>query len=1178
MNPIIIVGGIYITSRVVSALFEELTNDERKKQEDIRKNASKYDGRINELNRINAEHQADTQRLFYEEIQKKISYLRAEVASRKAYERDLKNDISDSLKKLNQLINKKEITTALRKNGLEKLLNQLHEANDRCFGYIKYLEKYERYLNVAEKNKENPVVFEMKLPSDFPYIGKLVYIDYGLLKSNIQYRVQILNGIDINYLCLEDLSKYDYPDEAKVPFLVEGFSSENNFSYIISLTKGLFSTEVLANTRIGVRATVSEITKPGVVLAYNDNLKLFLKNENLMKPYRKPLIRSTMTVYPIRWNYALSDFNNTSYPVQVSEHVEDAVATLRYGVLPLIFSDSQWDIMQDYLIKQNLLSLEDEWKIGPADESSIIIANDTLVKLQFGDVLVISASLHYYDSNGEKTDESEYYFAHFEGILPLEEAFDSDDLFVGLDINMTPVIEQNTVQIKEYIDDNLPLFWIDVFSELRNQKKIKESLVGSLYYQQWSEITQKLITYLKKGVKFTAEISLSDCVLKNKNYYLSICNSDELRKHIENYIAECDSRSNGDLVQLIYLVEDAYGQQFNVTIKADFCELTIYNAEDFEFVENESHLDIYVEVYPYADIQQSIALSHFRIGQLTNPMLQVALMDGEYIESSNEDVQDELKLVNASIRNNKAQYDALVRAYSERNIFFIQGPPGTGKTTIIKELVEQYLLNYRGCRILIVSQANVAVDNALAGIVTNHKDEVVRCGNAAKISEDLQEVSLDYRYKSYINNLKEPIEDRKKEVYERWLDFVQRERGLTSNIGELIIKSHHIVGATCVGLAKRKTGLEKIIFDLVIVDEAGKALPGEILIPVLRAKKLVLIGDHKQLPPVINPALYDPEKIEIENRSVVINNLFEISLFQRLYERTPDTNKTMLTTQYRMPAVLGNLVSELFYSGKLINGNETNRKKPIYHEKNLVFYDFHKDNLYHESESDNAIVNKEEAIFILELLNSIEEKKPGHSIAVITPYRGQNRLLRKTLLFSGPRLRKANIQINTIDAFQGDEAEIVVYCTTRSQKKTKYFSDFKRINVALSRAKNELIIVGSINYFKSYSKKNSPLPEIADYFYKHGMILEGTVNNSQDVNTNSFEIVPLQELYLEKTVNIDSIQRDIDDCKKYYYTNGKMEKPVHTKRIDGRYYVTGDYDVYFAYKFLELFDCWVIIE
>ena len=600
--------------------------------------------------------------------------------------------------------------------------------------------------------------------------------------------------------------------------------------------------------------------------------------------------------------------------------------------------------------------------------------------------------------------------------------------------------------------------------------------------------------------------------------------------------------------------------------------MTIYNYN--RDLSNEKEIVLYAENFPYPEIQQIMAMSQFRIGTLINPKLQASLMDGNNIESSTNVNNKNIKLINKNIASNESQLEALKGAFYEDDIFFIQGPPGTGKTTVIRELVEQYIIHNPNSRILIVSQANVAVDNALSGIIKEHRDMIVRCGNADKIDEDLQSVTLDKYYNDYIEKIRINAYMADRDIYNKWIEFVMPDSGINSNIGELIIRTHKIVGATCVGLARKRIGLERVNFDLVIIDEAGKALPGEILIPVLRANKLVMIGDHRQLPPVINPVLYDPESIELKNREYIENTLFQISLFERLYEQAPDSNKIMLTRQFRMPSVIGELISKLFYGGRLQNGQGTELKEPIYSDNNLVMYDFSNDKHYHEDKGYNSVINYREADYVVALLEKIIESKPGHNIAVITPYRGQKRLIQNCRLRSNS-LKNANIRINTIDAFQGDEAEIVIYCTTRARRKTRYFSDYKRINVALSRAKNELIILGSYKYFNSYNKEQSVLPELAVFIDKRGNRKVIEDGNWQKSSVGNEQIASVKDVLCETLAVMD--EHIVNEHISYYYNHGRMKQPIKVESYNGQFRVLNNAEIYYACLKLGLEECWIDI-
>lgn len=209
-------------------------------------------------------------------------------------------------------------------------------------------------------------------------------------------------------------------------------------------------------------------------------------------------------------------------------------------------------------------------------------------------------------------------------------------------------------------------------------------------------------------------------------------------------------------------------------------------------------------------------------------------------------------------------------------------------------------------------------------------------------------------------------------------------------------------------------------------------------------------------------------------------------MFEKLFEDAPEYSKGMLKTQYRMPNSVGSMVSRFFYEGKLENGGVCQNKKSLYFEKNLNWIDTSniKDNLEIDTQSP---YNPLEVEIISNLIQDIRKRKIDERIAVITPYKGQKRKILEAL-------RKAKLTnrvvVDTVDSFQGDEAEIVIFSVTRAKKKTNFFSTDARLNVAFSRAKNELIIVGSVDYFRKKYGKESKLFEIANFINENGNIIK----------------------------------------------------------------------------------------
>ncbi len=510
-------------------------------------------------------------------------------------------------------------------------------------------------------------------------------------------------------------------------------------------------------------------------------------------------------------------------------------------------------------------------------------------------------------------------------------------------------------------------------------------------------------------------------------------------------------------------------------------------------------LELFSIANPYAEKQHISALDSFREGRVVNTAIKNAI-----INISNEKFEDNgLRIsdfYNANINSNRAQIDAVIRAFAENKFFMIQGPPGTGKTTVIKEIILQQLKQCETSKILVVSQANVAVDNVLRGIVeisekTKHIDakQIVRCGDLEKIAGDLSEYSFENKFISYSKLVREVKSNDEKvlSLKKKWLDIIG-DKNNSEIVGECLLGCFQIIGATCVGLENRHYGLSGIEFDLVIIDEAGKALPGELLIPINRARKLIIIGDHKQLPPVINPALYRGGKVKYddvvdEDKQVDFLNR---SFFQRLYEECPDSMKGMLKTQFRMPPIIADLVN-MFYDGQLMTGENCYMKKPIFLNSNLIFIDMKKDKDYAEKQDvfedgrKSSPYNKREAEAIQSIIKRLREYYFGR-IVIITPYKKQKYILCNSLKSAN---LNENVWVNTIDAFQGDEENMVIFCTTRSKQPTEYFSDSARLNVAFSRSKNTLMIVGDSRYFRKY-RKDHILHRISDYLDNNAMCID----------------------------------------------------------------------------------------
>lgn len=456
---------------------------------------------------------------------------------------------------------------------------------------------------------------------------------------------------------------------------------------------------------------------------------------------------------------------------------------------------------------------------------------------------------------------------------------------------------------------------------------------------------------------------------------------------------------------------------------------------------------------------------------------------------------------------NVSQKEAIRKALYSDSISLIQGPPGTGKTTVIKEIVRQILMQINKfddtSRILVVSQSHTAVDNIIEGLIDidEGKLDVIRIGRTENISLKVEESCTmnairkkmfteikrkSNNYTEYQDSLYENITEQKllerwgriKEIQEDWINRC-------SNLETLdyqVVKSATIIAGTCVGFLSNDF-VKELDFDYVIIDEAAKATTPELLVSIIKAKKIILVGDQNQL-----PAYADQELSPIIAR---LTKEPKYRLFDLLFEVLPDTHKQILTVQYRMRRNIGNLISQVFYKGKIATEiDDKYRTHPIkkFAGKSIIWVDTSMMEKKDESRlKGGSFCNYAENTIVKKLLEGFksEEVIQDLDIGIITGYRGQKDLIRKSVSNSGfDRLAKG-IDINTLDAFQGRENDIIIYSTVRTKNSIGFQKEKERVNVAFSRAKNLLIICGDMDFFYKFNDPDNKFVEIIDYICEH---------------------------------------------------------------------------------------------
>ncbi|WPK11071.1 AAA domain-containing protein [Lysinibacillus louembei] len=320
-------------------------------------------------------------------------------------------------------------------------------------------------------------------------------------------------------------------------------------------------------------------------------------------------------------------------------------------------------------------------------------------------------------------------------------------------------------------------------------------------------------------------------------------------------------------------------------------------------------------------------------------------------------------------------------------------------------------------------------------------------------------------------------------------------------IRKLYVKHANVIGTTCVASANKEFMDNYPTFDVVIIDEVSKATPPELLLPMLKGKKIILVGDHHQLPPLIGDETFE-ETLEqvIKNSDTFeekreLEKMLEESLFERLYKNLPQSNKTMLAIQYRMHEKIMKTIVP-FYKNEhdaLQCGLPDSDKArdhlletPLFNRQNhLLWLDIPHDQAHFEERMKEgaSLFNRAELEKVKELLTSINEatkqaKEQGllpqdaqKSVGVISFYAEQVKRINEMVEQGYPHL---HIRTGSVDKFQGMEMDVIIVSMVRNhdgQGSIGFAQDYRRLNVALSRARELLIMVGSTEMFTKRPKK-----------------------------------------------------------------------------------------------------------
>ena len=426
---------------------------------------------------------------------------------------------------------------------------------------------------------------------------------------------------------------------------------------------------------------------------------------------------------------------------------------------------------------------------------------------------------------------------------------------------------------------------------------------------------------------------------------------------------------------------------------------------------------------------------------------------------------------------NPTQEQAVNDVLRAKDVAIVHGPPGTGKTTTLVEAIRETLM--RESQVLVCAQSNMAVDWISEKLV-DRGINVLRIGNPTRVNDKMLSFTYERRFEGrpdypQLWALRKAIRDlrshrkRGDEKYHQKLESLKsRATELEIRINSELFGEARVIASTLVGSANRLLDGQK--YNTLFIDEAAQALEAACWIPMRRVGRIVLAGDHCQLPPTVKSI-------------AALKAGLGKTLMERIVETHPEA-VTLLKTQYRMNDDIMRFSSNYFYNGQVESAPDVRFRGILDLDTPMEWIDTSEYSENSENADDSELsfkeefvgesygrINKAEGLLTLHVLQSYFERIGKQrllderiDVGLISPYRAQVQYLRRLLMkreYFKPFRRQ--ISVNTVDGFQGQERDVIVISLVRSNDEGQigFLRDLRRMNVAITRARMKVIILGN---------------------------------------------------------------------------------------------------------------------